>query len=86
MAAIRVTTKRQATLPKALCDDLRLKPGDTIVLESREIDGEKVWLMKAQSDAPPTWYASLRRYAAGRPMDMASVRNSVAKGRRRGNS
>ncbi len=85
MTAIRLTAKRQATLPKALCDELHLKPGDALVLESREIDGEKVWLLKPQSDTPPEWFGRLRKYAAEKSFDMDSIRASIAKGRRHGN-
>jgi bifunctional DNA-binding transcriptional regulator/antitoxin component of YhaV-PrlF toxin-antitoxin module len=84
MTAIRLTAKRQATLPKALCDDLHLKPGDAIVLESREIDGEKVWLLKPRSDTPPDWFGSLRKYAKGKSLDMDSIRGSIERGRRHG--
>lgn len=82
MTAIRLTAKRQATLPKTLCDDLNLRPGDMIVLETREIDGEKVWLLKPQSDTVPDWFGRFRKYAAGKPTDMESVRTSIVKGRR----
>jgi bifunctional DNA-binding transcriptional regulator/antitoxin component of YhaV-PrlF toxin-antitoxin module len=84
MTAIRLTAKRQATLPKALCDELHLKPGDSIVLEFRQIDGEKVWLLKPRSATPPEWFGSLRKYAAGKSVEMESIRGSIAKGRHHG--
>jgi len=81
MTAIRLTAKRQATLPKVLCDELDLKPGDAIVLEARRIDGKKVWVLRPQSDTRPKWFGRLRKYARNKPVDMGSVRASIARGR-----
>ena len=43
MAKITLTAKRQATLPKALCEELGVGPGDKLELERRSVRGEVVW-------------------------------------------
>jgi bifunctional DNA-binding transcriptional regulator/antitoxin component of YhaV-PrlF toxin-antitoxin module len=48
MATIRITAKRQATLPAALCDELGVQPGDDIQTERRVVKGETVWVLRAR--------------------------------------
>ena len=48
MATIRITAKRQATLPAALCDELGVQPGDDLHTERRVVKGETVWVLRAR--------------------------------------
>ena len=84
MTRIRLTTKRQATLPSQLCDELRVRPGDSLLVDARVVDGERVWLLKPADAVETPWFARLRRYAKGKRHDLASVRRSVEKARRDG--
>jgi len=84
MTRIRLTTKRQATLPLQLCDELRVGPGDSLLVDARVIDGERVWLLTPADAVEAPWFARLRRYAKGKRHDLASVRRSVEKARRDG--
>lgn len=77
---IKLTTKRQATFPAALCRELGVRAGDRLVLERREIDGEPAWLLrKPRPDW--SWAGSLRRYASGRSHDWEEVEQSIERGR-----
>ena len=66
----------------ALCDELHLKPGDTLLVEPRELDGEKVWFIKPAGGGRPAWFGRLRKYAVGKAHDLAAIRASIAKGRK----
>ena len=79
MARIRLTSKRQATLPVALCDELRVGPGDELLLERRALDGETLWVLRpARADL--AWFGSLRRWAKGKSHDPRRIRKSIERG------
>jgi len=84
MATIRLTSKRQATLPRALCEEMRLEPGDAVLVDAKVVDGERVWVLRPVSDAHPEWFGSLRDYARGKPHGMKAVRRSIDKARKDG--
>ena len=46
MPAVMLTSKRQATFPRELCDELGIHPGDRIDLERAVVDGQPVWVVK----------------------------------------
>jgi bifunctional DNA-binding transcriptional regulator/antitoxin component of YhaV-PrlF toxin-antitoxin module len=78
LSTIKLTSKRQATLPKSLCDELGLAPGDEIRIERREIGDEAVWVLR--QNAPDTsWIGALSRYAKGKRHDPKSLRASIGK-------
>lgn len=77
---IKLTAKRQATFPAAVCRELGVRAGDTLVLERREVDGEPAWVLR--KPIPDwSWAGSLREYAAGRSHDWESVERSIERGR-----
>jgi bifunctional DNA-binding transcriptional regulator/antitoxin component of YhaV-PrlF toxin-antitoxin module len=82
MSKIALTTKRQATLPKQLCDELHVGPGDHLDLERRTLDGEVVWLLRAPGP-DWSWVGSAKRYARGKSHDVDDIRASIARGRAR---
>ena len=84
MTAIRLTAKRQATLPKRLCEDMHLKPGDALLVDATVVDGKKVWVMRPATEVETPWFGSLRRYAKAKGHDMRSIRKSVERARSRG--
>lgn len=84
MTRIRLTTKRQATLPMQLCDELRVGPGDSLLVDARVVEGERVWILRPAATVEAPWFAGLRRYARGKRHDLAAVRKSVEKARRDG--
>lgn len=81
MLKIRVSSKRQATFPKQVCDSLGIEPGDDIYLDRRVESDEEVWILKPSRETIRPWLGSLRRYAQGKPHDMDSIRASIAEGR-----
>jgi bifunctional DNA-binding transcriptional regulator/antitoxin component of YhaV-PrlF toxin-antitoxin module len=76
---LRLTAKRQATLPAALCEELGVGPGDTLMLERREIDGEAVWVLRAPKP-DWSWAGSLREYVVGKSHDWAEIERSIERG------
>jgi len=45
MQSIRLTSKRQATFPVQLCQELGIKPGDDLILERKKIEGDITWIL-----------------------------------------
>lgn len=84
MTLIRLTAKRQATLPRQLCEEMRLRAGDSLVVDARVVGGDRVWLLKPADRIETPWFARLKRYATGKKHDLASVRRSMEKARRNG--
>ena len=84
MTVIKLTAKRQAPLPTALCEEMRLKPGDSLAVDARVVDGHRVWVMEPAANVKTHWYASLAKYAEGKRHDLDSIRESVREARRHG--
>ncbi len=55
-----------------------------MIVDSRVIDGERVWVIKPAIEVETPWFGSLKRYARGKRHDMGSIRKSVEKARNRG--
>ena len=83
MPTIKLTSKRQVTLPKALCEDMDIRAGDSLFVERALLDGGEVWVLRPAKGNSASWIGALSDYAAGKKHDMASVRQSVGKARRR---
>jgi bifunctional DNA-binding transcriptional regulator/antitoxin component of YhaV-PrlF toxin-antitoxin module len=79
MASLKVTTKRQVTLPVALCDELGVAPGDRIEAERRVVDGETVWVL---GDSKPdwSWFGAAKKYGRGKSHRWGDVRRSIERG------
>jgi bifunctional DNA-binding transcriptional regulator/antitoxin component of YhaV-PrlF toxin-antitoxin module len=78
MSTIKITTKRQATLPVELCRELGVRPGDELRIEKKLIRGERVWTLQPGSP-PDSWFGSLRKYARGKSHSLESIRGSIGK-------
>ncbi len=79
MTYIKITSKRQATLPKALCQELNIQPGDSLYLDRREIDGQVVWCLQPVHTNTPPWFGALLSYAEGKSHDLQRIDESVEK-------
>ncbi len=78
MLKVRLSSKRQATFPKQVCESLGVRVGDSLLLDRRmESDGE-VWVLRRAEEPSRPWLGSLRAYAVNKPHDMESVRASIA--------
>ena len=79
MSAIKVTAKRQATLPVEFCRELGIKPGDGINVEKRMMGKERVWILQPASPSL-SWFGSLKKYARNKSHDLADIRKSIGRG------
>ena len=84
MPIIRLTAKRQATLPRALCEEMNLEPGDALLVDAKTLAGKKVWVLTPAKDANTAWFGSLKRYAKAKSHHIGAVRKSIGKARRHG--
>lgn len=76
MAAIKITSKRQTVLPKPLCEELHVGPGDILDVERREINGEILWTIKPAAQPVFSAFGMLRRFA-NKDHDWDRVRESI---------
>jgi AbrB family looped-hinge helix DNA binding protein len=76
---VTLTAKRQATLPKELCEDLGVGPGDRLDVEARVIDGETLWVLRPRK-ADWSWIGSLKP-ARGISHDWDDIERSIEQGR-----
>jgi bifunctional DNA-binding transcriptional regulator/antitoxin component of YhaV-PrlF toxin-antitoxin module len=83
MALITLTSKRQATFPVRLCEELNLSPGDLIEVEAAELSGERVWVLRPRKMTARPWLGCLGTKTQVEEHSMAAVRTSIAAGRRR---
>jgi AbrB family looped-hinge helix DNA binding protein len=84
MAAVTITSKRQATLPAELCEELGVKPGDRLRVERRIVNGESLWVM---SGTKPNWsfFGAARRYGKRKSHRLSDIDVSIGKGWGHGN-
>lgn len=82
MTTIKLTTKRQATLPRMLCDELHLEPGDAITVKKRVVEGKAVWCLEPIPEPDLSWMGRFKKKAKGKRHDMASIRRSIQRARR----
>lgn len=82
---LKLTSKRQATFPAKVCEQLGLQPGDEIQLEPRIENGEQLWVIQKSDTPPRPWLGKLRGYANNVDShSMDAIRSSIAKGRKVG--
>jgi bifunctional DNA-binding transcriptional regulator/antitoxin component of YhaV-PrlF toxin-antitoxin module len=80
MSAIKLTSKRQATLPKTLCEEMGIHNGDTIQVEPATVKGKRVWVLVPPQTPTTPWFGCLRKYAKGKSHDMKAIRKSIERG------
>ena len=83
MLKVKLSSKRQATFPRGVCESLGLEPGDEIVLEPTIIDGEENWTLRPAKARQRPWLHRLNRYAEGKDHSIESIRTSITKGRKK---
>ena len=76
---VKLTSKRQATLPASLCEELGIEPGDDIDVERRVIDGETVWVLRSRKP-DWSWFGAAREYAKKKSHRWSDVRRSIERG------
>jgi bifunctional DNA-binding transcriptional regulator/antitoxin component of YhaV-PrlF toxin-antitoxin module len=81
---LKLTAKRQATLPADTCDALGVEPGDLIALESRVENGERLWVLRPAPRPARSWVGCLRTDARPvRTHAMPAIRRSIAAARKK---
>ncbi len=81
MTTIKLTAKRQATLPLKLCKELNLEPGDAIGVQKRIVDGKAVWCLEPIAEPDLSWMGRFKAKARGKKHDMESIRRSIRRAR-----
>jgi len=86
MTTIKLTAKRQATLPRKLCEELKLEPGDAIAVQKRIVDGKAVWCLEPVTQPDLSWMGRFQKKARGKRHDLASIRRSIRRARAKGDA
>ena len=81
MLKVKVSSKRQVTFPKQVCESLGIQAGDEILLERDVRFNQEVWYLKPAHEETRSWQGSLREYAGNKGHSMDAVRDSIARGR-----
>lgn len=81
MLKVKVSSKRQVTFPKKVCETLGIKTGDELLLERHVEANQEVWYLKPAKEATRSWLGSLREYARNKDHSMEAIRDSIARGR-----
>lgn len=81
MLKIKLSSKRQATFPKQVCESLGIEPGDDLLLDRRVEADREVWLLTPARAHLRPWLGSLGAFAKGNSHDMGSIRDSISRGR-----
>jgi len=76
---ITITSKRQATLPVKLCQEIGLQPGDKLMLGRHIIDGNPAWVLQTPASLALPWFGCLSEFAKGKSSDINDVRKSIGK-------
>jgi AbrB family looped-hinge helix DNA binding protein len=79
MARVTITSKRQATLPAELCDELGVQPGDQLNLERKQVAGQSVWVITGKKP-DWSWLGAARAYAQGKSHQWADIEESIEQG------
>jgi AbrB family looped-hinge helix DNA binding protein len=77
MLKLKVTSKRQVTFPRKICDTLGIQEGDEIMLQQRLEEGREVWQLVPQKANNRPWLGMLNTYGQKKSHDMASIRKSI---------
>jgi len=78
MTTMTITSKRQATLPRELCEELGVHAGDHLDVERAVVDGHAVWVLRPRH-LDWSWIGSAKP-AAGISHDMDAIRASIGRG------
>jgi bifunctional DNA-binding transcriptional regulator/antitoxin component of YhaV-PrlF toxin-antitoxin module len=79
--SIKLSSKRQATFPKKVCESLGVEPGDELILDRRLEEDQEVWVLSPAKEVQRPWLGCLQAYATGKEHDMSKIRESIARGR-----
>lgn len=75
MSSITITSKRQATFPRELCEELGVIPGDRLDVDRAVLNGEAVWVLRPRH-IDWSWIGEAK-IPAGLSHDMSDIRDSI---------
>ena len=76
-----LTSKRHATFPASLCEELNLNPRDLIEVEPAELSGERVRVLRPRKTPKRPWLGCLKQKTIVHESSMAAIRTSIVAGR-----
>ena len=78
MWSIKLTSKNQATFPKAVLEEMHVQPGERLGLVREVRDGRVAYrLVPPEPDF--SWIGCARKYAKGKSHRMEDIRRSIGR-------
>lgn len=77
MTTIKITAKRQTVLPKTLCEEMHVGPGDRLEVEPVDVGGERLWALKPARKPELPAFGTLRKYVKGALPDWDETRRRL---------
>lgn len=77
MTTIKITAKRQTVLPKALCEEMHVGPGDRLEVEPVEVHGQRLWALRPADSPELPAFGSLKKYVKGPLPDWEETRERL---------
>lgn len=78
MPTMTLTSKRQATFPRELCEELGVRAGDRLDVDRAIVDGHPVWVLKPRH-LDWSWIGAVK-VPEGISHDMDDIRASIGRG------
>jgi len=69
MTTIKITAKRQTVLPKILCEEMHVGPGDRLEVERVNVGGERLWALKPARRPELPAFGILGKFIKGNVQD-----------------
>ncbi len=81
MQVLKMTSKRQVTFPVKVCEDLKIKIGESIMIDKREVDGSPAWILMHSKQEDKSWFGAFKKYAQGKSNELSDIRDSIGRKR-----
>ena len=81
MQALKMTSKRQVTFPVKVCEELKIRIGESILIDKREIDGSPAWVLMPTKQEDKVWFGAFKEYAKGKSDELSDIRDSIGRKR-----
>ena len=78
MQTIKITSKRQATLPERLCREMGVGPGDRLIVQRHFMNKTLFWSLR-RSQNTYGWLGVFKKYAKHKSHDIQNIRASIGR-------
>ncbi|MFW5856765.1 MAG: AbrB/MazE/SpoVT family DNA-binding domain-containing protein [Planctomycetota bacterium] len=77
MTTIKITSKRQTVLPRQLCDEMHVGPGDRLEVRAVTVQGERAWVLLPVRDPELPAFGMLEDCLVEEPPSWEKTRDAL---------